>query len=319
MAQTNTQSGGDLTARTAILFVVLLAVAMALRPLVPTGNSGMGVGEFWSHKKFCSPAADVVLIGDSRTFGDLCPAAMEACFSQKLNVFNFGFQSGGLNTFMFDKALAKFNPDRRTPRAIVLGVTPHGLLERSRDNEHYHTIEPALPYIDRYVEPLDLTALIDRFAHRRQDMYSRRYCADGWCGMNLTPPDPGMWPPIYKAIYQNHQVSPSVVEDILAYTRKWREEGYYVFALRPPTTAEMVAVENTYSGFLEEDFVRKFQAAGGIWYAASSEGMDTIDGSHLSAESARRLSENLARFMEEKMSDRRQAQLHSTEDGDNPG
>lgn len=76
---------------------------------------------------------------------------------------------------------------------------------------------------------------------------------------------------------------------------KWTKQGIIVFGVRPPSTAEMVKLEEALSGFDESDFVQKFIKAGGIWIPVDTAGLESYDGSHLERKSAIAFSKQLGK------------------------
>ena len=82
-----------------------------------------------------------------------------------------------------------------------------------------------------------------------------------------------------------------------------------MLGFRPPTTPAMLDLEERLSGFDEARFARRFEEAGGSWVALAREGWRSYDGSHLHEDSARRLSDELARAIAQR---RREETLQET-------
>ena len=294
------------TAQTAVVFLLFLTPVAYLRDKLPkheSVNTSISMDRFWQNKKFKVHQADMVLMGDSRTFIGLSPQKMEARLPEGIEIFNFGFESGGLNTFMFDRAIKKLDFSRPYPKVIVLGITPNTLTDRSVLNNHYNIIESKVLLYENYFEPISLPHLIQDFFDVQYPRYSKHFTEDGWCAMDLHPRDTSIWPKKFRSLFQKTQVDSMVVKTLYQQVRQWCSDGIWVFGFRPPTCMEMVQVENEFSGFNEERFIKQFTESGGIWYDPPRETeYITFDGSHLTKESAEKLSGYLADFIASRLS-----------------
>ena len=56
--------------------------------------------------------------------------------------------------------------------------------------------------------------------------------------------------PTFAAWFDGSRVDEGLVADVLACVSRWRARGIAVYAYRPPTTPEMVALERQRSGFV---------------------------------------------------------------------
>jgi hypothetical protein len=106
----------------------------------------------------------------------------------------------------------------------------------------------------------------------------------------------------YKDFFSKTQVSTDLVKGVIDQTRQWTNQGIRVIAFRPPSTFEMVDLENKISGFDERSFVQQFTQAGGIWLDIPIEPYHSYDGSHLVKASAIQLSIDLANRLREDLS-----------------
>ena len=59
----------------------------------------------------------------------------------------------------------------------------------------------------------------------------------------------------------------------------------------------MLAVEDRCSGFEQEEFRKRFEAAGGRWVDTPLFGYDSYDNSHLTREGAIRFTQDLAQYI----------------------
>jgi len=85
------------------------------------------------------------------------------------------------------------------------------------------------------------------------------------------------------------------LDRVLAYVQKWRAAGIVVYGVRLPVDDRTTTIEDAKSGFVEEDFVARFERAGGVWIVLGKGPYETYDGSHLCRHAALRLSGELSR------------------------
>lgn len=253
------------------------------------------------HQKY-----DIVILGDSRSYRGLSPAEMSKTLACA-NIYNFGFSGGGLNPEIY--AVGTTLLDKKSRHlAIVLGVTPDCLMESTANNKQYQLEHnrPRSAYLERvYINPLasrfapfDCDNLLYALTGRRLKgyIYANEYVDDGWVASNKFPEDP------HEAIdaYRKEMVSgvsEALKQSLFNQTRKWTASGVRVFAFRPPTTMEMVDLENNTSGFDETAFCFDFEKAGGTWVPVDLSQYHSYDGSHLADFSALKLSRYIATEM----------------------
>jgi hypothetical protein len=105
----------------------------------------------------------------------------------------------------------------------------------------------------------------------------------------------------YRHWFGKEKISKELFNYVLEQVQKWREQGYTVFAFRPPVSRKMENLENAKSGYDESLIKNEFSNAGGIWIDIEDRyAYKTYDGSHLTSESARLLSKYIAKFISDK-------------------
>jgi len=241
--------------------------------------------------------ADVVLLGDSRTWVALSPQEMSNELND-LRILNFGFGSVGYSADYLQAADRVW--DRLSDRKIaVVGITPRSLRQISQDDNHFvassRTFSLYSAWKSRWLgwapgfwSPID-AGTMKRLMHGTKPGSARRL-DDGSC----QPRDEQVDHAVALNYYQNVQRDPireEVVERLLAKVRDWTTQGIVVYGFRPPTCPAMEAMEQD---FHEESFVAAFEAAGGHWLSPSQQDLQTFDGSHLDFPSARLFSIRLA-------------------------
>ena len=81
------------------------------------------------------------------------------------------------------------------------------------------------------------------------------------------------------------------MQQVFEQVKKWTEQGIYVLAFRPPTTFSMVHLENNV-GLYDENYIKKgIEKSGGQWIDLELSDFKTYDGSHLTINSAQKLSQ----------------------------
>ena len=68
--------------------------------------------KFWYKKTFASNDNDIILVGDSRIYRGLSPAAMNVLL-KKNKILNFGYSSAGFDPYFLDEAVKKLSDDLR--------------------------------------------------------------------------------------------------------------------------------------------------------------------------------------------------------------
>lgn len=280
--------------------LAVVAVVIFARP----ADVSLGVvGEhFWLQKLAWGPAWDVVFAGDSRTSRAIAPSEISPVLDGA-RVANFGFGGAGWSTTYLDRLPSLLAADAATP-TVVLGITPFSLTEFSAEDnqfEQHRRTGLARAALGRWLGPL-LHRLRPLDPQRLRiavsgdaSAYRERRHLDGWAATLEAPDTRPEGLQLYRELFSAHQVSERIVVAVLDRVRRWTARGIRVAAFRPPTTPEMVALEDRASGFNEVDFRARFKAAGGTWLAVPTDPTwKTYDASHLRAESARAFSAAVA-------------------------
>ena len=303
--------------QTLVLSLILIAVFGLVRtnwgaldkqnryPLDLSRRTSVQEKRFWMQKTHGTLNADydMVILGDSRAYSDFSPEAVRRQLPD-WRVLNFGFSSGGLNREIFEEAETRLDSGSQF-RSIVLAVTPHSLTPESRYNEAFRQERDAsLDYVflmlhgypvARFFEPLTVTDILQMCrVGFPPSYYYREFYPDGWVASWNEPDDSTAALGSYRDQFSRMNVSEELIDDMIAQIRSWREQGIHVFAVRPSTTPRMVALEDSLSGFREDDVRRRIVEAGGVWLSPGG-WYHSFDGSHLHMDSAVRFSQNVAR------------------------
>ncbi|HYC87359.1 MAG TPA: hypothetical protein VEB86_19135 [Chryseosolibacter sp.] len=289
------------------MVICLTYVLNRYRP-VTAGDKEFEWNRLWIFKTHSTNKYDCIVAGDSRVYRGISASAIEKEL-EGLSVFNFGYSSGSFSSFMLDQIENRLDLNSKRP-IVLLGVTPYSLTEKAMEDEHFREQlakkkEEILEYL--YFEPLK------RFFHPYsiQELYEARKTADsggtvyhqesfyrqGWVASWKIPPDPKAALPGYVKDFASNRVSPVAIDTLVDRVGRWTRNGIEVYGFRPPTTVEMVQLENNLSGFQESLFVQRFQDAGGRWIDLDISEYQSYDGSHLAKSSAIKVSERIGKHI----------------------
>jgi hypothetical protein len=290
------ESKRDRTLRSALclaIFMLLMALAM---PWVHQAYPDLGLPEeeFWARKKFAFKNANVLLLGDSRTYRGLAPAIISEQLPPETRILNFAFSGGGLNPEMYAVATERLSSNPEELRIIVLGITPLCFSPASEQNAHYHSIKT------RWDHPAQTLFSTPKVLTRRLvSDYYQRFQADGWCASRKPHEDPDAMLKAFlrRGVEENRKVSTTLLDEAIVQTAQWRKDNVWVFGLVLPVPPAMQSFEEQSFAFSSTDFARRFEAAGGIWFDATYQNLMSYDGSHLRQDSAVQLSQRLGQFM----------------------
>ncbi len=292
------------TARTLGLGLLLVAVMGAIRY---EDDSGLYEDAFWARKKSWKHRADMVIAGDSRAYIALAPMAMQEDLPGQ-RILNFGFNATGYSAAYLEATRNVLDPESRT-RRILFCIAPFGFTGRGALEHGYNEFFVRQPIDGKwqrflymhcsralwFFEPMDVKDLwYGIWPQLKKRHFYKEFHADGWCGFRTIPAKPRTQLVEYKKMFRVWQVEEQYIRQFLDFTRACIRQGIRVYAVRVPPGQAMYDLENELSGFDEDTFVKRFEAAGGHWLDADPGGYETFDDSHLKRDAARRLSVHIA-------------------------
>ena len=280
-----------------VLMAILLAAGLRSR-VWPAARTQIYNYDLCFSLKTHATGFDIVVPGDSRVYRGVSPSAMRDILPSS-RILNLGYSSGGLSDPLLDRAEAALDP-ASSVRVIVLGITPFSLTEEASRNEHIRQYLQSSQSNEQFRQGMALLGAFDPLvdapvAGLQGKSGEQRFYQDGWVASHSAFVDHREGLDLYQKHYSRQQVSASVLAGFLERVAEWRARGIRVFGFRPPTCPEMEALEDSKSGYIEDEIRSAFEAAGGRWIATTSEDLVCYDGSHLEAQSALRLSRELAR------------------------
>ncbi len=292
--------------RSALTLILAAIFVFALGSIRRNDFAGISSTYLWNLKVHWSACADVVVAGDSRVYCGVSPSAMSK-FLPAVRIKNFGFGAVPYTREYLSAIHNVLDPQSRS-KIILLGITPHSFSAhalRKNGFDYYRknlirrfSTDQYFGDLLNFVMPLSFDELSQIILRKDTGPQFRLKChPDGWVATIKIPEDPREALAGLDKRYDDQQVIPNLVQNLVTTVANWRRQGIAVYAFRPPTTPEVFDRENRLMGFNHDAFVREFQAAGGTWIDTDLKNYRSFDGSHLRVESAVRLSENLARFI----------------------
>ncbi len=257
---------------------------------------------------------DCVLLGNSRIYRGISPREMQKVLPD-YRIVNLGFSSGGLNPAIYElaeQALAETGPRK----VVVLGVEGIVLHEWSLENECYLSYRQvgegdlwmmlAFGDVLEKFSPLTLKQLRVLLGLESEDppqTHNVYYPRTGWCASDALVSDL-----VKKKIEEfrssdtrHGPIVDAAVRELLQQIRTWHDRGVLVVGFRPPIHPERKALEDALAQYDEDQLVKQFQAAGGVWLTFDPADYPTYDSSHLSEATARRFSHDLAEAIAERL------------------
>lgn len=273
------------------LFAAGMMVGLALlRPY--TGEAEDANPGFWVDKVDHPANLDLIAVGDSRVYRSIAPSAFAP-----LRAYNFGFSAMALDPGYLQDSIAKL--DQKSAKKILLvGLTPNAFSDASRTNgftsySHRHLLDRRLLQFSsagvswiRPYTPAEWAALLKP---RQHGLPNQEYHDDGWVSSTQSPGDDRKTVELYSARFRGDAVRPERVEQFLRAVAEIVKSGIRVVVFRPPVSKALREVEDRQSGLDVVNVKRRLLQAGAEWLDVP-EDLPTYDGSHLTAESGRKLS-----------------------------
>jgi len=294
----------DRTAMTILLSIVLVLTMGMLRPDKPRG---VYQKKFWATKITWQNCADMVITGDSRALMALSPAELEKVFPDA-RILNYGFGANWYSQEYLEAVENMIMPDS-TNKRIFMGITAHSLTDRKETQGLFLELKSysrQTLYIDKnfaaildFLEPMSFNdAYHGLFPDSAETRTIKHFYPDGFVGVHKIPLQRNELKN-YKRLFQKRKVSDKTIKKVTDFVSKWTNEGIIVYGFQPPSCKEMVELEKNDSGFDEENFIKIFRQAGGIWIDVDKTAYESFDGSHLQDDGALQFSRYFAERVKE--------------------
>lgn len=287
----------------ALLGVVAFAQIKPSSP-EPIENVRARETAFYIDKAHQRSQFDGVIIGDSRALRGVSTEAL-ADELPNLRIYNFAFNSAGLGDLLYREGEKLLDP-ASSAQFVVLAPTTLTFQPWKRANEMFHEyrnkardqvwLYQNLPTLAEHLQPLSPSIYIRRaYDIRPAKLLEQDFRPDGWIATRQMPVDDPSELAKHREYLAGNVIDPVLVQEMMSQTRAWTARGIRVFAFAPPADRTRLAMEDSVLGFDWQGFRESFVAAGGRWLEVSASDLKTYDGSHLDADSARRMSRILAR------------------------
>ncbi len=283
--------------------VLALFIALGLSFVLPKDEERYMRDRFWIHKTFAPAKYDVVIMGDSRVYRGVSPDVMEKKL-KNFKILNFGYSNGGLNPEMYKAAEEKLGKSDR-PKIIVLSISANAITGFSRDNTQYRQertlsreekIEGLyLNNISYWFSPTSPQKLLDTLNGKKENKYYRNhYNMNGYVASEKFPVDTTEAISSYVDDFNHYKVDEKYLQELYSQVKSWTSRGIKVVGFRPPVSLPMRQLEDSLGRYNENEIMTGFEQAGGYWLNLNPNQYKTYDGSHLTIESAKKLSAVLA-------------------------
>lgn len=286
--------------------VAAVAIAMTRPPGAVRGMTAEGA---WVSKYCRRDPADVIFLGDSRVSAAFAPAIFAEVLAGK-NVVNFGFAHTGYSGEYLSAAERRLRFGGGEKPTVVLGLSALAFSPASVRPEKsvWHRLrrewrfrlacEDLLQPLTYRFRRLATRALRDRWRGRAIHKYSVHH-QDGWTENRSPGPFDEGDRAMYRDLFKGNRHDPNLVKGLVAQVRSWSHRGVRVYALRTPIPAWHAELERRESGLDVRSLRGPLEAAGARWLEVDGIGTQTLDGSHLVAESAA----GLSRYLVEKIAE----------------
>ena len=279
-----------------ILVLILIFVIIIFKTL--KRENDYKADKFWINKTFAESKYDIVIIGDSRAYRGISPAEIRKYFPNK-EVLNFGYSSSRLSGLLLEQAEKKLSTNSNE-KILIIAITPNSLLKKSFENEHLNE-NLKMPREKRY-EILYFNDYLKYFEPIRgrdfrkdnSPKYIEKYYDNGWIASDKEPRDTTVATTEYKEWFEKNNVSDKLINNFLKQVANWQNQNIKVYGFYMPTSWSMKQIEDSLSGFNEDNFSKEFEKAGGTWLKFNKN-YESYDGSHLTEKSAIEFSNDLAK------------------------
>lgn len=262
-----------------------------------TGESEDARPGYWIDKlRAPEKAYDVVIFGDSRAYRGIDPSLLPG------QALNFGFSGAALDPYYLHAGVQKLRPGG----TLVVAVSPHSLSSRAAEANAFRALQarheadlsltrfasPGYAWTRPYTMSQMLGLARGRVSVLAPVSPQEAFMPDGFVASSRpavsTAPETAK---IYGDLLRDHPIGPREVDNLTFKLTWYQVNGYRVVVLRLPVSPDVENAESMdTSKFKQQMFDRGLE-----WFDCPQG--ETYDGSHLSAESARRISEALGRYL----------------------
>lgn len=277
--------------------------------------------EFWIKKTHEGTRKNILVAGDSRIYRGVSTDKILAELGEEgkeLSAVNLGYSSAGFGDNYLDYIDQRIQKNTAKKRLIILGLTPWSLTAKACKNEQYEQYKAASYmeqfkafYLNNYInfesyKPTEFWEILQNppttdFYNNQE--YYEQFHTDGWIASYRLPLDSMRAVGDYTKVFTESKIDQGRLEAVFQKVETWIGQGIEVIAFRPPTTHAMEHVEDSLSGYNEENAIKKLKSLGVHYLETKSEDFLSYDGSHLHYESAEKLSTSLGKLAKKLITD----------------
>lgn len=247
----------------------------------------------WTSKTHASNNQDIVVYGDSRVYRGF--STEHFIGNKSLSCHNFGYSSASYSQLMLEfceRQLAS-----KSSGTFVFGVTPHAFTKSAISDEHFKQefdrseldvkTRLAKTEVLQYFDPITANDFLG-LSNETESFHP-----DGWISKSNVKFDTLAGLKSYTKTFSKTKIDPATYSNFFKFVKEQVQKGRKIYAYRPPTMVSMDALEEEQTSFRFDDFIHKFESAGGKWIDVPRSKYETYDGSHLTTASTIDLSKYL--------------------------
>lgn len=275
-----------------------------------THYKGLYPEEFMANKLTWHHNADWIFVGDSRVYLNVSPQTIAEVVPGS-RILNFAF-SGNCWSDQYLASIEKVLDPQSVNPTILIGINPYGFTHRAQQQNGFQSTQKKLhspsARLDRILEPIlshlnsqpILETCLSWIKNQPLPSYNSECFTDGFQAFVREPIDPYLLLANghIENLYRNNEINPELLTQFFDQIARWHRSGIAVYGFRPPVESQTLDLEIELSGFDDDDFIRRFESAGGVWVAIENVhdvyGPLTYDGQHLPREQALNYSRDLA-------------------------
>jgi hypothetical protein len=291
------------TIGTALIISSLVGLFLTPPPSIEKHMKRLFINKVHTNNKY-----ELITAGDSRVYRGISSKVLEE--EMGISAFNLGFSSGIFEKKLFNLIDEKISQSSNK-KIIILGITPHSLAKYPSPNGHISGIQNLKK--EEVIEYQYLFNLTNLFNSTTPNSFWKNltektpppnyiqecFLEEGWVASDYLKRSPYSALSSYKKTFSKVKVDNNIVSDLYNKVKDWNQKGFEIYGFRPPSSPNMEELEQNRGGFKELDFVNGFINAGGKWISLDSN-YTSYDGSHLTKESAQKLSHEIASKIESK-------------------
>ncbi|MBL1280577.1 MAG: hypothetical protein COA33_009905 [Fluviicola sp.] len=283
-------------------FLLIVVGFFTLKTLLPENNCAkIQEEQFWYGKTYTKDKYDIVICGDSRVYRGVSTKFLLNSFPKNTSAFNLGYSSIGFEEDYLNFAMSLLKKESKN-KYLVLGISMHSLTPNALQNEHLKSFQNKSSF--EIYKKTELAALLCYFSSYKpldlllKNRFPNEYAfhSDGWVEYLSNNVDSLEAIESYLSIFNDNEIIESHLDKLSNQLKNISKKGVKIIAFRPPTSIQMLKLEDEKSNYDYNDFIERTN--GFIaWIDLDFNTYETYDGSHLTSASAKKLSMKIGRVL----------------------